>query len=210
MQNIHLEIELTFTEGEGDIDLYISVLSELTSSTTWPQDLQGEFLSQVAQDILEFCHAIRHEVQSNRWTVAACLMRPLYERAQYLLAGAIKPAFHEEYMTYLERQSKGDFNLKSRPLLQIARGIIDRWGQAQGVEGHIESSVRLNKIASEVLHYILGLSNDAVTIRPQVLQMLTGRVQLALADVILTLQALGQNKTATWVNATRVVGLTSL
>ena len=186
-------------------------LRQLLDDTVWPESIQGEFLECVALDVYEFGCAIRAEAAAGRWTVAASLMRPLQERAEYALAAAIDPGFFDNYVEYMDTQIRKNFTAKSRNLVETARGIISRWArESEGIDGFVSISRSLNRIGSETLHHAVGFSGEAAEIaeaRRGILKMLSGRIQGALANVLLAAQVIGQNHTRAWAQAYSVAFL---
>ena len=186
----------------GYIDQLLEALSQLLKDTAWPKSDQGEFLDYVTRDVYEFGYAIRTEAAAGRWTVAASLIRPLQERSEYAVATAIDPSFRDRWLEYIDKQARQNFSGKSRQLVQTARGTINRWAkESKGTDGLLETSISLNKIGSEILHHFIGLSGDAeeiAKIRPDVLKMLGGRIQLAVVNILLAIQVIGEDNTKAW------------
>ncbi|MXY44767.1 MAG: hypothetical protein F4Y50_12060 [Dehalococcoidia bacterium] len=202
--------QLSITDFEY-MDQLLESLRQLLDDTAWPESIQGEFLEYAALDVYEFGCAIRAEAAAGRWTVAASLMRPLQERAEYTFAAAIDPGFYDKYVEYMDTQIEKEFTAKSRNLVETARGIINRWGkESEGIDGYVSISRSLNKIGSEALHHAVGFSREAAEIaetRPGILKMLTGRIQGALANVLAATQVIEQNHTKAWAQAYSVVFL---
>ena len=200
--------------GRPDTDLsqlrgVIEAYSGVVDATVWPESEQGEFLDFVTQDVGEFSTAMYAEAAVGRWNVAAALIRPLQERSEYALAGAIDPEFFATYRRRLDRQIESGFNDRSRLLVEEARGIIDRWAATlKGTDGLLETSRDLNRTGSELLHHGIGLSRvsaDNDEVRRGLITMTHGRAQLALANVLLTIQILGAADTAAWRAARQVL-----
>ena len=195
----------------GYLDRLLEALSQLLHDTTWPESDQGEFLDYVTRDVYEFGYAIRTEAAAGRWTVAASLIRPLQERSEYALATAIDPGFRNKYVEYLDTQISKNFAGRSRQLVQVARGTIDRWAkESEGTDGLLETSISLNKIGSEILHHAIGLSGEAeeiVKARPEILKMLGGRTQCAVAKVLLAIQVIEEHHTKAWRQTAIVIRL---
>ena len=200
--------ELSGTDFEY-MDQLLESLRQLIDDTVWPKSIQGEFLEYAALDVFEFGCAIRAEAAAGRWTVATSLMRPLQERAEYALAAAIDPEFYDKYVEYMDTQIEKNFTAKSRNLVGIARGTINKWGkESQGMDGFVSISRSLNRIGSEALHHAIGFSREAAEIaeaRPGVLKMLSGRIRGALANVLVAAQVIEQNHTRAWAQAYSVV-----
>lgn len=193
----------------GYMDQLLESLRRLLDDTVWPESTQGEFIEYAALDVYEFGCAIRAEAEAGRWTVAASLMRPLQERAEYAIAAAIDPGFYDKYVEYMDTQIEKKFTARSRNLVGTARGIIHRWAkESEGVDGYVSISIPLNRVGSEALHHAVGFSREAAEIaeaRPGILKMLTGRIQGALANVLLVAQIIEQNHTSAWAQAYNVV-----
>ena len=174
--------------------------------------VQGEFLDYVTRDVYEFALAIRMEA-ARRWTVASSLIRPLQERSEYALAAAIDSSFRDRYVEYINTQIDKKFTASSRkrPLVQIARGAINRWAkESHGKDGLLETSITLNKIGSDILHHGIGFSGEAkeiVEVRPWLLRMASGRVQCGMANVMLAIKVMGGNDTDAWRRALAIVTL---
>ena len=115
------------------------------------------------------------------------------------LRSAIDPGFRNKYVEYLDTQISKNFAGRSRQLVQVARGTIDRWAkESEGTDGLLETSISLNKIGSEILHHAIGLSGEAeeiVKARPEILKMLGGRTQCAVAKVLLAIQVIEEHHT---------------
>ena len=180
------------------LDQLLDALSQLVRDTPWPGSVQGEFLDYVTRDVYEFACAIRMEAAAGRWTAAMSLIRPLQERSEYALAAAIDSSFRDTYVEYINTQIDTNFTASSRkrPLVQIARGAINRWAkESHGKDGLLETSITLNKIGSEILHHGIGFSGEAeeiVQARPWLLRMASGRVQCGMANVMLAIKVMGE------------------
>ena len=195
----------------GYLDQLLDALAGLVRDTTWPESLQGEFLRYVTKDVYEFGCAIREEVAADRWTAAMSLIRPLQERSEYALAASVDSTFPDRYIKSINEQIDKNFNVRSRNLIEVARGAINRWAKkTHDQDGLLQSSITLNKIASEILHHAVGLSRDAdkiVEARPGLLSMACGRVQCATANILLAAKVMGTNDTKAWQRALSVVAL---
>ena len=193
------------------LGLLLNVLSQLVRDTAWPESRQGEFLDYVVRDVYEFGCAIHSEAAVGRWTVAASLMRPLQERSEYALAAAVDRTLPDRYIKNLTEQVNKSFTTRSRKLAEIARGAIDRWAKvSHGKDGLLEASITLNKIGSEILHHAVGLSGEAEEIvrhRPLLLTMASGRMQCAVANVMLAIKVMGLHHTKAWQRALPIVTL---
>ena len=193
------------------LDQLLDALSRLIHDTLWPSSRQGEFLEYVIRDVHEFGCAIRAEAEAGRWTVAAALIRSLQERSEYALAAAVDSTFPKKYVESINEQIDKNFTASSRQLADIARGVIDRWAkESHGKDGLLEVSIRLNKIGSEILHRAVGLSGEAeeiVKARPGLLRMASGRVQCALANVMLAIKVIGGDDTKAWQEAQSIMTL---
>ena len=195
------------------LDQLLDALSQLVRDTPWPGSVQGEFLDYVTRDVYEFACAIRMEAAAGRWTAAMSLIRPLQERSEYALAAAIDSSFRDTYVEYINTQIDTKFTASSRkrPLVQIARGAINRWAkESHGKDGLLETSITLNKIGSEILHHGIGFSGEAeeiVQARPWLLRMASGRVQCGMAKVMLAIKVMGGNDTDAWRRASAIVTL---
>ena len=97
------------------------------------------------------------EASEERWLAAAVIFRPMFDRALYALAVVISPNFLRKWR---ECQSN-DTNSRSRPLIEEARGIVNRWYTEQGGKGSlIQNALDINRVASELIHSISGLSRQ--------------------------------------------------
>ena len=196
------------------LGILISCSTHFLSLSATPLGLgrsQGEFLDYVTRDVYEFACAIRMEAAAGRWMVATSLIRPLQERSEYALAAAIDSSFRDRFVEYINTQIDKKFTGRSRQLVQIARGAIDRWAtESHGKDGLLETSITLNRIGSEILHHGIGLSREAeeiVEARPWLLKMASGRVQCGMANVMLAIKVMGGNDTDAWRRALAIVTL---
>ena len=118
------------------------------------------------------------------------------------MAAAIDSSFRDKYLNYIDKQIRENFSGKSRQMVQIARGIIDRWSlEHKDTEGFLDVSKSLNRVASEMLHHSIGFSGKAEEVakaRPEILKMLSGRVRCASANVLLAIQVIGEDDTDAW------------
>ena len=109
----------------------------------------------------------------------------------------------------MENQARENFAGRSRQLVETARGTINRWAkESKGVDGSLETSKFLNKIGSEILHHYIGLSGEEeeiANIRPKVLKMLGGRIQIAVVNILLAIQIIGEDDTDAWRRAASIV-----
>ena len=191
------------------LDKLLDTLPQLISETTWPESQQGEFLAFVVRDVHEFGCALRAEIQTQRWSVVGSLMRPLQERSEYILAGAIDAGFRHEFLGHLCTRVEENFAGKHRGLIESARGIIRRWEmEIRGLDELLKISLDLNKLGSELLHHGIGLteaSSQNSDVSRGLLIMACGRVKLALSNVLLALQLVGAHNTEAWQRASVVV-----
>ena len=181
------------------LDQLLDALAALVHDINWPESLQGEFLDYMTRDVYEFGCAIRSEAAAGRWTVATSLMRPLQERAEYALAAAIDPSFVERYVEYMAATIDPNFTRRRNEPVSDARGIMDRWSKENhGDDRLLRASKTLYSIGSQMLHNAFGLSGRAeaiVKIRPGLLEMVSGRVQCAAANVMLAIKVMGKDDT---------------
>ena len=192
------------------LDQLLEALSQLVSDTTWPDSYQGEFLEYVARDVYEFSHAIRTEAAKERWSVVAALMRPLQERSEYTLAAAVDSRFPKRYRKFLDSHTDKGFTDRTRNMDSEARGTIDRWAKCHGQDGLLATSKSLNQFGSLLLHHGIGLSGvsaNNVGVRRGLLKMASGRVQCAMANVLLATRVMGVADTEAWRRATVIVTL---
>ena len=191
------------------LDQLLDALAELVRDTSWPESRQGEFLGYVTRDVYEFGCAIRSEAAADRWTVAASLIRPLQERSEYAVAAAVDPGFAERYVEYIIAVTDTNFTRQLKQPLNDAREVLCQWeGKYHGDDRLLKTSKRLYSIGSIILHNAIGLSGEAEEIakaRPGLLRMASGRVQCAVANVMLATKVMGKDNTKAWQRCVPIV-----
>ena len=191
------------------LDEMLNAFSQLLNDTSWPESNHGCFLDYMVGDVYETSYAIREEAAAGRWTVALLLMRPLQERVEYALAAAIDASFEETYMKHIKTQIEKQFSGKSRQLDGLARGIINKWEKAaDGMTDLLEHGKAFRKTGSEVLYHGMGFSREheeLVKARPAMLETLTGRVQLAIINVLAAIKIVGEDDTKAWRECQNIV-----
>ena len=146
----------------SDIDHLLALFQFLVEEATWPDTTQGEFLDYLSADVLEIGSSIRNLADSEFWTTAVLLGRPLHERSLFLWAAAIDPAFFDVYHQEMKVRMESDFRKGGRLLVGEARGVINKWEQKRaGTSGLLESNLRVWSTSSQLQHHSIGMSQLA-------------------------------------------------
>lgn len=186
-----------FSYFDDVLRLFASLLSE----TDWPESIESAFARQWIGDVLEFCTAIRADMEAGRWTTAVVLLRPLQERLLYAFAAVIDPKFVGSYHASLQDQNG---KKKSRSMREEALGIIRRWAEdspRHDGEGFLRESVALYREGSQLQHHA-SCWTQAVQENPAsragALAMLRVRFDDALAGAVRAIDSLQAEDTRAW------------
>ena len=189
-------------------DRLLRTFDQLINDTPWPDPDNADAIPvrHLIEDVYELSAAMRTEAEAGRWTTTVLLIRPLFERSQYALAVAIKPAFGEEILQYLREE----FAKPSKPrgLVEKARGIITPWAESRGQSEFLQRMVSQSRFVSDLQHHAIGWSQsvrESCESRRDALETLCYGVKEALAGIVCAIEAMEAHDTVTWRRARSTV-----